>query len=348
MADDDIFVGEDIEYETREVRQDVGWYDSSPFFVASKNDESPDGFYGSYNSVTDNLANSKKQFIEIFHIPTQKNVFFKSFLTAFQDNFSTEYTKESVFGRMDPIATYKRTGRQITLGWDVPSSGLSEAKENLAKMNRLIQFLYPVYDPGNGGATTMRSGPIFKIKMGNLIIRPGFTQPGGGVDASAKDGGLPGIIEGFSYAPKLEYGVYDPGKLSGGKDVQIANAKHWSSTDKTSDATVSYDGALYPKVVSAQIQFTVLHDTPLGWEMEGDVAKLRGNPEHGGPGSRFPYGGDNAPFDPATGKRVAPYVEQADWQSWLDLEKDLILRRIDVRANKLLQPSRDVKQFFGG
>ena len=107
-------------------------------------------------------------------------------------------------------------------------------------------------------------------------------------------------------------------------------------------------GALYPKVVSAQIQFTVLHDTPLGWEMEGDVAKLRGNPEHGGPGSRFPYGGDNAPFDPATGKRVAPYVEQADWQSWLDLEKDLILRRIDVRANKLLQPSRDVKQFFGG
>ena len=341
MADDDLG---DIEYETRESSDILDA--SEPFFVASKNDESPNGFYGSYNSVTDDIANKKRQYIEIWNIPTQKNVFFKSFLTAFQDTFTTEYTKEPVFGRMDPIATYKRTGRVITLGWDVPSSGLSEAKENLAKMNRLVQFLYPVYDAGNGGATTMRSGPIFKIKMGNLIMKPGFTAAGGGVDAPASEAGLPGIIEGFSYAPKLEYGVYDPGKLSGGEDVQIANAKHWSSRDKTSNATVSYDGSLYPKVVSAQITFTVLHDTPLGWEMESkDSAKLR-NP--GIAAGRFPYGGDNAPFDPGTGKRVAPYVEQADWQSWLDLKKDLILRRIDVRANKLLQPARDTKQFFGG
>ena len=76
--------------------------------------------------------------------------------------------------------------------------------------------------------------------------------------------------------------------------------------------------------------------------------RLRNARGAGDKAARFPYGGDNAPVDPMTGKRVAPYVEQADWKSYLDLQKDLILRRVEVRANKLLQPAKDVKQFFGG
>jgi hypothetical protein len=330
------------QYETRETSDAT-----EPFFVASTDAA---GAYGAYNSPTDNIANKKKQFIEIWHVPTQLNVFFKSFITTFQDTYTTEYNKESVFGRMDPVATFKRTGRVITLGWDVPSSGLEEAKENLAKMNRLIQFLYPVYDTptnGAGGATTMRSGPIFKIKMGNLIMKPGHDT----TDGPAKDAGLPGIIEGFSYTPKLEYGVFDPGKLEGNAPVfeDFGEFKTWSSTEKTRKGVASYDGTLYPKVVSAQIRFTVLHDTPLGWEMEGaNGAVLRNNRGAGTKASRFPYGGDNAPVDPSTGKRVQPYVEEADWKSFLDLQKDLAVRRIHVRAGKILQPFKDVKQFIGG
>lgn len=351
--------GNKIEYETRETQKkgDATLFaagTSGPIFsVGSTNTEtsSPDGPYASYNSVTDDLANKKRQFIEIWHVPTQLSVFFKSFVTTFQDSYNTEYNKESVFGRMDPIATFKRTGRVITLAWSVPSSGLEEAKENLAKMNRLVQFLYPVYDTptnGAGGATTMRSGPIFKIKMGNLIMKPGHDS----IDAYAADAGLPGIIEGFSYAPKLEHGVFDPGTLSpDGQQITktFGNYKRWSSTDPTRSGPVSYDGSLYPKVVEAQLTFTVLHDTPLGWEMDGsNNPRLRNARGAGDKAARFPYGGDNAPVDPMTGKRVAPYVEQADWKSYLDLQKDLILRRVEVRANKLLQPAKDVKQFFGG
>tara|TARA_Y100000310_G_scaffold343711_1_gene452668 strand:+ start:3595 stop:4680 length:1086 start_codon:yes stop_codon:yes gene_type:complete len=289
-------------------------------------------FYAPFNDPTDHLANAKKQFIEIYHIPTKRNIFFKLFLTDFQDVFTAEYQKESVFGRMDPIATYKRTGRVITLSWDMPSSGLDEAKENMAKANSLIQMLYPVYDnstAGTGGATTMKSGPIFRIKLGNLIIKPGRGR--NGMDGPASEMGLSGIIEGFTYLPRLEYGVFDP-----------------KTSSLASNSGRQYAGEIYPKVLSAQVTFTVLHDTPLGWEMDGQGnAKLR-DQSGGASKNRFPYGGDNTPIATNAGIRKSPKVRQADWRSFLDLQSQLAKRKIQVRAGKLLQPVRDGVKFFGG
>jgi len=319
------------------------------FKVSSDNESSRDRFYAPFNDPTDHLANTKKQYIEIYHIPTKRNIFFKLFLTDFQDVFTAEYQKESVFGRMDPIATYKRTGRVITLSWDMPSSGLDEAKENMAKANSLIQMLYPVYDnstAGTGGATTMKSGPIFKVKMGNLIVQPGRSLHSG-MDGPAVEAGLSGIIEGFTYLPRLEYGVFDPGALIGGQSFN----QHLGGEVRNiqaSPATAMYWGEIYPKVLSAQITFTVLHDTPLGWEMDGQGnAKLR-HKAAGGSENRFPYGGDNAPFTLDAQRRSGPKVRQADWRSFLDLQSQLAKRKIQVRAGKLLQPVRDGVKFFGG
>jgi len=283
------------------------------FTVSSDTRGAMDKRYAAYDDPTDRIANAKKHYIEIYHIPTKRNLFFKSFLKSFTDTYSAVYNKENVFGRMDPIATYKRTGRVINLSWEVPSSGINDAKENMAKANELIQMLYPVYDDAGGGSTTMRSGPIFKIKMGNLIIKPGQSK----VMGEASKIGLPGIIEGFTYDPALEHGVYDPG----------------------------HDGEIYPKVITAKIQFTVLHDTPLGWYLDGNG---NGKPryEPGASTGRFPYGGDNSPVEISVTPTKPPHVRQADWRSFLDLQADLIKRRVTVRANKLLQPARDTKQFF--
>ena len=283
------------------------------FHVGSQTDTTNDI---SYDDYTDRLANFKNQYIEIYHIPTGKNVLFKSFLTVFKDSFRSEYNKESVFGRMDPIATFKRTGRIITLGWDVPSSSIQEAKENQSKANRLIQMLYPVYDEGDGGATTMRSGPIFRIKMGNLIIQPGHEN----VIGEAKDIGLSGIIEGFNYEPKLDQGVFD-----------------------------LRSGEIYPKGITANIQFTVLHDTPLGWVMDGrDNAKPRlgVTGEEGGEAKasadRFPYGGNNDDDFGTRKTRPLPNVKQDDWASRLDVQADLIRRRAAVRAQRVLTAGQDL------
>jgi len=239
-----------------------------------------------YNDASDTLANKKMQYLEIYHVPTGKNVFFKLFLTHFSDAFLTEYNKEPAFGRMDPIATYKRTGRNISLTMDVPSSGLNEAKNNLAKANRMAQFMYPVYEtqPTDGAAlpsVNMKSGPIFKLKMGNLIMKPGLAN----VQGPAKTAGLTGIIDGFTYEPVLRHGVFDPEQ----QVVADATPNQFESQGiNVPNPDIIYDGALYPKVFTLNLRFTVLHDTALGWEKNGDNAKLR----QAGAG-RFPYGGDN-------------------------------------------------------
>mgnify|MGYP003627571091 CR=1 FL=1 len=311
--DNSILAGQRATGATAEVDvRDTGVIPEPTFKVASDN-SSPNSRYAAYNDPSDNLANVKKHFIEIYHIPSKKNLFFKAFLTTFKDTFNTQYHKEDVFGRMDPIATFKRTGRIITLGWDVPASGINEAKENMAKANRMAQFLYPVYDREGGGATTMKSGPIFKVKMGNLIIQPGHAEVAG----PAKEKGLPGIIEGFSYAPDLTHGVFDPGKT----------------------------GEIYPKIMKVQIQFTVLHDTALGWVEDGQGNVIPRN--ESGHRTRFPYGGNNNAVDVA-GRKVSqtPYVKEADWRAFLDLQTDLAIRRVRVRANQILQPLYDADQFL--
>jgi len=310
--------------------------------------------YSAYTDPTDAVANLKKQYIEIYHVPTGKNVFFKAFVTAFVDNFTAEYNKEAVFGRMDPIATYKRTGRVINLSWDVPSSGLSEAKENLAKANLLISMLYPVYETsetfstiGRGGATTMKSGPLFRIKMGNLIIKPGV---GPTVFGPAKSIGLPGIIEGFSYQPKLDEGTYDPGIISS-EDYQEANSvfgwqnKTMFGTSTAQRGVVDYDGVLYPQTITANISFVVLHDTALGWEVDAEGNATMRN--KAGQGQRFPYGGDNHPVEYEASRRGGAEIKQSDWESFLDLKKDIMKRRAQIRVTKMLGPARSIGGFFG-
>jgi len=306
---------------------------------------------GYFNDPSDALANGKMQYLEIYHVPTGKNVFFKLFLNNFSDAFTSEWNKESAFGRMDPIATFKRTGRIITVSLDVPSSGIAEAKENLAKANRLIQMLYPVYEtsnPQDPRGVTLKSGPIFKMKMGNLIMRPGA----GEVQGAAKDIGLTGIIEGFTYAPNLAYGVFDP-------SYQVAATTYDSSWDANQAKTkamfkdiassfspsgteskkkwgsAQFDGSLYPQVITVDLRFTVLHDTPLGWqEGKGGALTWRGHAANG----RFPYGGNNKdPNDPfANADAIGPRRPRGLVASALDNESNALKRAASSQARKVL------------
>ena len=60
------------------------------------------------------------QKLEFHQLVSNTRVDFKAFVTQFEDQYTSEWNEETVFGRMDPIATFKRTGRKINLGWDIP------------------------------------------------------------------------------------------------------------------------------------------------------------------------------------------------------------------------------------
>jgi len=222
--------------------------------------------------------------IHFVHIPTGETCHFKAFLTDFDDQYESQWNEQEVFGRMDPISTFKRTRRRIRLGWDVPSASEEEGILNLRESEKLLNMLYPVFEDRtaanfiNGGNTgrvtaplrdqrtigTMVAPPLFKLKFANLIM----DAKTGAISAGAKDAGLVGTINGLSYRPDIEAGFF--------------GGLFFDQIDK---------GALVPQTISFDIDFVVHHQHGLGYKRQSllsddtPVSSQRG-------GRGFPYRSD--------------------------------------------------------
>ena len=218
---------------------------------------------GLETDASDVYANKNKLFIEFYHLPSNKSVAFKGFITEWSDKFDSKYNSEEVYGRNDPIHTFQGTSREISVSWDVPAASAKEAQENLARISLLAQFLYPSYnieeyDFGIAGSSTtiplkvgtMSKAPLVKVRFANLII----DSKGGNVTSpSAKNGGLICAMTGLTVTADLEAGVID--------------------------AT----GVATPKAFKLSTNLKVLHQHSLGW----DGSKWMGNNEGNAKG--FPY-----------------------------------------------------------
>jgi len=224
--------------------------------------------------ISDFYANSKLLGIYFTHIPSKQNVGFKAYITNFQDSYGSEYAEEKVFGRSDPIYTYKNTTRTISLGFQVVAGSDLEAAVNLSRVEELVKFTYPMYNETTTQATAIAKPPMVKIRFANLIINSESdhhrVSDGGGVDVEAQNfGGLPGFIKSLSVTPNFE----DAGIVDG-----PGNA------------------AMYPKLIDIAIEFAPIHTHTLGWVQHprvGDEGVWIGEETTSGEGSLasgFPYG----------------------------------------------------------
>jgi len=187
-------------------------------------------------------------------ISSDTSVQFYAFLTEFDQSFASQWNTEEVFGRMDPIATFKNTKRTISLAWTIPASTASEAKKNLGKVSKLTKMLYPAYtaeatqtdddtdDTDTEGqekavtkqitlstaphTQTLSKPPLVKIKYANLL------------NGLSGDGQL-GWIESLSVRPVLDMGFF----------LQNKN--------------------MYPKVIQLSCSFSVLHQQNIGHTQSG-------------------------------------------------------------------------------
>ena len=164
-----------------------------------------------------------KGMIQFYHLPTERRINFKAFVTNFSDNYNSKWNEENVYGRMDPIPVFENTQRRIEIEFDVPASSKQEAVSNLAKIDRLIQCLYPTYEKVND-FNVLSTAPIFRVKFANLISKVNSGN------SSAKKGGLICYINGFNFNPDFEPGVI----ISGSK--------------------------LYPKTMKVSLSLGVLHE----------------------------------------------------------------------------------------
>ena len=116
--------------------------------------------------------------ISITHVPSDRTVSFPAFLTTISDGVAPTYGGEVYYGRMDAAPVYQNTTRTVTVGFDVLSYSENEARQNLANMNLLQAFGYPEYEDSGTGATTIKSAPLLRVKLANLICD---ARTGGGL-----------------------------------------------------------------------------------------------------------------------------------------------------------------------
>ena len=177
------------------------------------------------------LKNAGQKII-FHHIVSKSTVEFPAFLTQFEDQFTSEWNEEYAFGRMDPISTFKRTGRKINLGFQIVAESEEEAVNNLGRISTLMKMLYPSYNSVQGqlpSATHLHGPPLMKIKFMNLIQN------------SATGEELLGYVGGFSTSPITDSGFIEVGP-----------------------------GSIYPKAYDVSCTFTVLHTHKVGWYGTGD------------------------------------------------------------------------------
>ncbi len=211
-----------------------------------------------------NLYN-KGHRLEITHLPTDYSVAFSAFIEQMSDSYNCDWAAESVFGRMDPVSTFERTRRNLSLIWRVPASDTVMARDNLDKIKRLITFLYPTYSNAVG-ATMMNQSPLWSVKFGNLVCN------------AANGQGLLGWVRGITMDPALEEGVF---MLESGPGVPVGSG-------------INY----YPKTVRLNMELAVVHEHSLGWENVGSTEegkeifvfrKDSSNKESPKTGMSFPY-----------------------------------------------------------
>ncbi len=119
------------------------------------------------------------------------------------ESLTPEWNKETVIGRMDPIATFKRMGRTMNATFKIKARYGDKIENNVNDTNALLpvdellhtvdhlkRVLYPRYDKNQ----VMISPPLFRIKYGNLI------HAGEGTMGTEKDGILC-TIDSFSANP---------------------------------------------------------------------------------------------------------------------------------------------------
>lgn len=220
---------------------------------------------------SDSLANKHQQVISFQNIRNKKDVYFKAFITAYNETFTPNFNSTEVFGRVDPIQQYKNTTRNITLAWKLPAASESEAYENLGRVQDLLNMLYPSY-LSLDNALTLSEAPLVRLKVMNLLTsHPGnnFSEVAEffkenqstsklffGYETEDDSGlGMLGVITSCNVNHNLEGsdGVFE--KIAENEDGRILGA---------------IPNTILPKLIDINISFTPLHeytpgaDNPIG------------------------------------------------------------------------------------
>ena len=211
--------------------------------------------------------------LSFFHVPSQKAVYFKAFIVAYNETFNSDWASETVYGRTDPIYMFKGTQRQISLNFKVPAFSEGEAYENLGRVQKLTQYLYPSYTTDG----IIGQSPLIRMKVMNLAQK----QTIAGTDASQQI-----VAQAYRHQASEESGsfLYDTYGSNGGNRADagilgvIGSLQINHNLEEQGVLEKGYN-CILPKLLDVAVTFNCIHEHTLGFDQQGNALS---------PG--FPYG----------------------------------------------------------
>ena len=211
--------------------------------------------------LTDAYANYGKFVISFQHIATGKTVFFKAFITDYSEAFTAQWTATPVYGRTDPIQNYGGTTRNVTLAFDVPAASVGEAYENMARISKLVQMLYPTYiENEEATGKIIGQAPLVRVKMMNLLTNERDIEPteefqGWGNDSKTDSASPQEKLQNYRTSPLPENGVI----------AAIGNINYKSDLTKI-QVFEKAPNTILPQSVGVSLGFAVIHEETIGWD----------------------------------------------------------------------------------
>ena len=247
--------------------------------------------------------------VSFYHMISSKSLRFKAYITAFNETYSPDFAAEQVFGRADPIYTYKNTNRNISLAFKVPASSTGEAYENLAKAQTLIQMLYPAYTDVNN-ALTVAQAPLIRLKVMNLTRNASATSPQGAGGSKTE------LYTSFSSHDDPQKGLLGV--------IQNVTVQHHIEDEAVGVLEIG-NNTILPKLIEINLDFRPIHEHSIGWLGGNEFTEPSfpyGAQEYGNPGAPS----DTGPSEGGEDNRATEEEEQA--------EEDKLLKDAAEAGNK--------------
>ncbi len=199
---------------------------------------------GATDSKGNKLVVNTESLLKIYSVTYNVPFYFLPYDFKMTESLNINWNQQSVYGRMDPIATFKNMGRTIQLSFkarqkiqDGTSDLAFTGDELLHSIDHLKKCLYPTYNQNQ----IMVSPPLFRFQYKNLI------NAGEEQFTISPTNGVLGFITAFSANFMTE-----PNKI-------------YFPSDKKSFA--------YPKVFDISLTFTVLNENLVETQQFGMLKK---------------------------------------------------------------------------
>lgn len=174
---------------------------------------------------------------------------------SFSDTFTSNFNRDVVFGRTDPIPSYQNTQRVISFQIALAADSFFSGWKNLRDVNTFVQMSYPNYTD-HGDQKVFSQAPLIRMRWVGLVH-----------DSAGE--ALVGTLGTITHTPDVEAGFFEYSAGSAKENVK----------DSVYDFDLESNGqfGIVPKVVRLSFDFHPLHQETIGYQDEAS------------PSVNFPY-----------------------------------------------------------